>query len=119
VLTASSGQTTGLAATALQILFVGVILTIGAPVLFRTGTREGTRMAVETFTSVGYGAIVISLGTFLPSVFRTDWVLIICIALAASVVLRELLDSGQEISWTWRLFARPPTIATASANNPT
>jgi hypothetical protein len=101
----SSTSADALEPYSLDLLFVGVMLTIVGPVVFRAGGTEGTRMGLETFLSVGYAAIVISLLSFLPTVFEHRWLHVLGFAVALVVVARDLHEVREEISLTRALYA--------------
>lgn len=106
--TSARGQLNGYG---LQLLLVGVALTVLGPILFRRGGTEGSRMGLETSTSVGYAAIAIALLAFLPSIFEGGVVKWLAFGVAVLLFLREAVEITTEMDRTDRLFGRPTVEA--------
>jgi hypothetical protein len=90
----------------LDLLFVGVMLTIAGPVVFRSEGVEATRMGLATVVAVGYAAIVISLVSFLPAVFERRWLHAVGFAVALGLVARDVDETADEISVVRNLYRR-------------
>jgi hypothetical protein len=87
-----------------DLLFIGVALTISGPIFFRTIDSEGTRLGMQTMVSVGHDAIVLALLALLPLVFHRDWLNLIGVLGAAVLVVREAQEVSTEIEESRKLI---------------
>lgn len=90
----------------LQLLLLGVAFTVVGPILFRRGGTEGSRMGLETSTSIGYAAIAIALLAFLPSIFLGSVMKWIALGVVVLLFLREAVEVTTEMDRTYRLLSR-------------
>lgn len=91
-------------ASSLDVLLVGVVLTIVGPTVFRRGGTEGNRMGLEATISVGYAAIVIAVVSFIPAAVGREWLDGVALVVTAAVVARDILETRVEMSRTEQLL---------------
>lgn len=117
VLYTLQGSPGTVAPVSLDLLFVGVMLTISGPTIFPMGGAEGTRMGLETTLAIGYGAVVLALASLLPSVVAEELRVIAFIVMAA-LLAREGLNVRAEWTRTSRLLpvAAPHPSASPGAS---
>jgi hypothetical protein len=111
-----SGVAARLSDSTRGLLFAGVIILIAGPMAFRSPGMHVTYMGLQTAHHVGYAAVLLSLSEALPELFGRRW-LAVGVALAATIVLRDLFDVRDEMSMNKLLLTSP--LASPPPKSPT
>ena len=93
----------------LELLFIGVLLSIGGPLLFRLEGSDGSEMGLESMVAVGYLALVFALSDILVSVFDRKWLSVIGVAIVVLMSIRESIEVRNQIRLTWQYVSSLPS----------
>jgi hypothetical protein len=102
----------------LELLFTGVLLSIGGPLLFRLEGSDGSEMGLSSMVSVGYLALVFALSDILVSVFGRPWLSVVGVVIVVVMSLKEAIEVLYEIRLTWPSVSPPPAPPSSSTSPP-
>jgi hypothetical protein len=85
----------------LELLFIGVILSIAAPMFFRLEGSDGSEMGLESMISLSYLALVFALADILNQVFGRRWLNVIGVLVVVFMLVRELMEVRDQARLYW------------------
>lgn len=91
-----------------DLLFVGALVAILGPAMFRLGGTLGTRMGLETTIGLAGEALGLALASALAAVFSSDAMHVVGLTLAFVLVSRAALEVRMEIRLQRAMIARLP-----------
>lgn len=96
----------------LELLFIGVILSIAAPMFFRLEGSDGSEMGLESMISIGYLALVFALADILVQVFDRRWLNVIGVLVVVFMLIRELMEVRDQARLYWpKVHEQAPTVS--------
>lgn len=99
----------------LELLFVGVILSIAGPLVFRVEGSDGSLLGLESIVTVGYVALIFALASLLVEVFDRPWLSAVGIGIVVLMVVREAMEVIAQARLTWPYIQPPaPKVRTGS-----
>ena len=85
----------------LELLFIGVILSIAAPMFFGLEGSDGSEMGLESMISLGYLALVFALADILVQVFDRRWLNVIGVLVVVFMLIREFMEVQDQARLYW------------------
>ncbi len=93
----------------LELLFLGVILSIAAPMFFRLQGSDGSELGLESMVSLGYLALLFALTDIIVQVFDRRWLNLIGVLVVVLMLIREFMEVRDQIRLYWpRVHPDPP-----------
>lgn len=104
----------------LELLFIGVILSIAAPMFFRLEGSDGSEMGLESMASLGYLALVFALADILVQVFDRRWLNVIGVLIVVFMLVREFREVRDQTRLYWPRVntEQAPTVSISISPSP-